>query len=53
MQHGLRKLILALDTGARNALEVLIACATSSIVITVLNLTGLGQIVAAVIVEMS
>lgn len=50
---GPKKLISALNIGARNGLEVLIACATAGIVVAVLNLTGLGQIVAAVIVELS
>lgn len=50
---GINKIISALIIGAKNSLEVLIACATAGIVVAVLNLTGLGQIIAAVIVELS
>jgi TRAP transporter 4TM/12TM fusion protein len=50
---GLRKLIEAMAAGARGALEVAAACACAGIVVGILNLTGLGQIIAAVVIELS
>jgi TRAP transporter 4TM/12TM fusion protein len=50
---GPRKLIEAMAAGAKGSLEVVAACATAGIVVGILNLTGLGQIVAAVIIELS
>ncbi|MDO8877682.1 MAG: TRAP transporter permease [Pseudolabrys sp.] len=50
---GPKKLIEALTAGARGALEVAAACACAGIVVGVLNLTGLGQIIASVVVDLS
>lgn len=50
---GPRKLIEALAAGARGALEVAAACACAGIVVAILNLTGLGQIIASVVIELS
>jgi TRAP transporter 4TM/12TM fusion protein len=50
---GPRKLMEALAGGARGALEVAAACACAGIVVGILNLTGLGQIIASVVIELS
>ena len=50
---GPRKLIEAMAAGARGALEVAAACACAGIVVGILNLTGLGQIIAAVVIDLS
>ncbi len=50
---GPRKLVEALVAGARGALEVAAACACAGIVVAILNLTGLGQIIASVVIDLS
>lgn len=50
---GPRKLVEALVAGARGALEVAAACACAGIVVGMLNLTGLGQIIASVVIDLS
>jgi TRAP transporter 4TM/12TM fusion protein len=50
---GPRKLIEAMASGAKASLDVVAACATAGIVVGILNLTGLGQTIAAIIIELS
>ena len=50
---GPRKLVEALVAGARGALEVAAACACAGIVVGILNLTGLGLIIASVVIDLS
>ncbi len=47
------KLYDALAAGARGSLEVATACASAGIVVGILNLTGLGQTMAAIVIELS
>jgi TRAP transporter 4TM/12TM fusion protein len=47
------KLVEAMESGAKGSLEVVAACATAGIVVGILNLTGLGQTIASIIIELS
>lgn len=50
---GPRRLYEALVAGARGSLEVATACAAAGIVVGVLNLTGLGQTMASIVISLS
>lgn len=50
---GLKKITKALDSGARSALSVSIACITAGIIVGVVVMTGLGQIITYNILRLS
>ncbi|ESR23806.1 TRAP transporter permease [Lutibaculum baratangense] len=52
-RFGPRRLYEALVAGARGSLEVATACAAAGIVVGVLNLTGLGQTMASIVISLS
>ncbi|SMC19661.1 TRAP transporter, 4TM/12TM fusion protein [Desulfacinum hydrothermale DSM 13146] len=50
---SLSKLISALETGARNAVMVSIACAAAGIIVGITNLTGMGLRFSSMVVSLS
>jgi len=50
---GLRKILSALDEGARAVLPIVAACACSGIIVGVLTLTGLGLKISYLLVEIA
>lgn len=50
---SLSKLIAALETGARNAVMVSIACAAAGIIVGITNLTGMGLRFSSMVVSLS
>ncbi|WP_175614639.1 TRAP transporter permease [Piscibacillus halophilus] len=50
---GLKKLINALDLGAKAALETAIACAAAGLIIGVIGLTGIGLKFSSIIIDIS
>lgn len=50
---NLRKLIKALEDGARGAIEVAAACACAGIVVGVFTLTGLGMVLSGLLIDLA
>ncbi|MBA2667700.1 MAG: TRAP transporter fused permease subunit [Trueperaceae bacterium] len=50
---GLRRIVAALETGARNAIPVTVACAVAGIVVGIIGLTGLGLKFSALMLTFS
>lgn len=50
---GLRNLVLALETGAKNAIPVSVACAVAGVVVGVVGLTGLGLKFSSLMISLS
>jgi TRAP transporter 4TM/12TM fusion protein len=50
---GARRLVAALETGARNAVPVTVACAVAGIVVGIIGLTGLGLKFSALMLTFS
>jgi TRAP transporter 4TM/12TM fusion protein len=50
---GARRLVAALETGARNAIPVTVACAVAGIVVGIIGLTGLGLKFSALMLTFS
>ena len=48
-----KRLMDALAAGGRGALEVATACAAAGIIVGILNLTGLGQTIASIVIALS
>ncbi|KIX15805.1 permease [Dethiosulfatarculus sandiegensis] len=50
---GLKKLLNALETGARNAIMVSVACAAAGIIVGMVGLTGMGLKFSSLVLELS
>lgn len=50
---GVKELAVALDKGARNATQIAMACASASIVLGALNISGLGVVFGQIILSLS
>lgn len=50
---GLRKTLQALETGAKNAITISMACATAGVIVGVVGLTGLGLKFSHLVVSLS
>ncbi len=50
---GLKNLVVALETGAKNAIPVSVACAVAGVVVGVVGLTGLGLKFSSLMISLS
>ena len=53
LQHGGRDLQVSLELGGRNMVGIAIATATAGIIVGTVSLTGIGQVLAAVVEQLS
>ncbi len=53
VRHGVRDLYRSLELGGRNMLGIAIATATAGIIVGTVSLTGIGQVLAAVVEQLS
>src|SRR5699024_5970162 len=53
IKFGLKEFFTALELGAKNSLSVVTACATAGILTGVVTMTGLGPILASMILDLA